>query len=63
MTRYHAARYNTVSFGLQFCAVSVGAFTDFLVGKLTNELSLAVFGWLVAYDAHQLVPAYPARIM
>lgn len=48
MTRYNAVRYNAVSFGLQLLAVSVGAFTDFLVGKLTNKLSLAVLGWLAA---------------
>ena len=48
MTRYQTVRYNTVSFGLQFFAVSVGALTDFCVGKLTNKLSLAVFGWLIA---------------
>jgi len=41
-------RYSTVSFGLQFLAVSVGALTDFFVGKLTDKLSLAVLGWLVA---------------
>ena len=48
MTRYQTVRYNAVGFGLQFFAASVGAFTDFCVGKLTNKLSLAVFGWLIA---------------
>jgi hypothetical protein len=41
-------RYNTVSFGWQFLAAAAGALADFCVGKLTNKLSLAVFGWLVA---------------
>jgi hypothetical protein len=48
MTRYQTARQNTVSFGLQFLAASIGALTDFCVGKLTNKLSLALFAWLVA---------------
>ena len=48
MTRYQTVRYSIVGFGLQFFAASVGALTDFCVGKLTNKLTLAVFGWLIA---------------